>query len=212
MKIFFDVDGVIIEGWHADPLRRVPWDATIEDDLGVDRQVFQQLFFHKSASGDQSPMVECVCGRCDLKTALAQVLPKAGYTGDVERFVSYWFHKDSNLNQPVIDLVLELRKIEDVRLYLATGQEHYRAGYLWRDLGLFSMFHDLFYSAEIGYLKNDIRFFESINATLQIQAGERPLFFDDQPEIIERANQAGWDGRVFTSIEDILMHPRLPRR
>ena len=67
----------------------------------------------------------------------------------------------------------------------------------------------MFYSASIGHLKNDRRFFEAINHALAIGAEERPLFFDDQPEIARLACEAGWDGRALTGVEDITAHPRL---
>jgi putative hydrolase of the HAD superfamily len=45
MIILFDIDGVLIDGWHADSARRRPWDATIETHLGIDRDAFRRLFF-----------------------------------------------------------------------------------------------------------------------------------------------------------------------
>ncbi len=63
MKIFFDVDGVLIDGWHADETRRKPWDTTIEADLGVDRKAFQRLFFGTCGVRTSSPMHACVIGR-----------------------------------------------------------------------------------------------------------------------------------------------------
>ncbi|MGN7754317.1 hypothetical protein [Sinorhizobium sp. 22678] len=81
MKVFFDVDGVLIDGWHADIARRKPWDETIEVDLGVDRDAFQILFFGTPGNRSASPMFECVTGRRDLKQALAAILPDVGYKG-----------------------------------------------------------------------------------------------------------------------------------
>lgn len=212
MKIFFDVDGVLIDGWHANAELRKPWDMTIREDLGVDRDAFQRLFFGTAGNRSKTRMFECVTGRRDLRTALAEVLPQVGYHGDVQNFMRYWFEKDANLNASVIGLVSQLRKTTDAKLYVATGQEHYRARYLWDDLGLSQLFDGLFYSAAIGHSKKDIRFFEAINSALQISNDERPLFFDDQPEIIAVASQAGWDGTAFTSARDIREHPRLRGR
>ena len=45
MRIFFDVDGVLIHGWHAKPERRRPWDATLQQDLGVDPLILRDLLF-----------------------------------------------------------------------------------------------------------------------------------------------------------------------
>lgn len=207
MKVFFDVDGVLIDGWHADLSRRKPWDATIESDL--DRGAFELLFFGKPGNRSTSPMFECVTGRRDLKMALTTILPQVGYSGSVDRFVRYWFKKDSNLNRDVFQLVRRLRDHSSVQTFVATGQEHYRAAYLWNELGFSRHFSKIFYSAEIGVPKKDIAFFEAINRALDIQPEERPLFFDDQPDIVELANRAGWDAATFTSVKDIEQHPRL---
>lgn len=205
MKIFFDVDGVIVDGWHADPALRKPWDEAIEKDLGVDRAAFEHLFFARPGA----PMIECVSGRRDLKEALAEVLPKTGYDGPVEDFMAYWFERDSNLNREVLACVEALAGIDGLELYLATGQEHYRARYLWNDLGLSRHFAEIFYSARIGCLKHEPRFFEAINADLAIGPDESPLFFDDQPEIVALARKAGWDAVRFTTAADIADPPRL---
>lgn len=209
MNVFFDVDGVLIDGWHADIARRKPWDETIEVDLGVDRDAFQILFFGTPGNRSASPIFECVTGRRDLKQALAAILPDVGYKGGVDDFVRYWFEKDSRLDPDVFGIARELRERGRAQIFVATGQEHYRAAYLWDELGFSSHFDRLFYSAEIGVPKKDLRFFEAINRALGTEPGERPVFFDDQPEIVELANRAGWDAAIFTSVRDIQQHPRL---
>lgn len=209
VKVFFDVDGVLIDGWHSDSALRKPWDATIDTDLGVDREAFQQMFFGSSENRSISPMFDCITGRRDLKDALVEVLPKVGYNGSVERFVRYWFEKDSNVNADVFGLVRKLRQQGDTQLFVATGQEHHRARYLWNELAFSDLFDDIYYSARLGLPKKDIRFFEAINETLGIGSEERPLFFDDQPEIAELAARVGWDVTVFRSAGDLRQHPRL---
>lgn len=209
MKVFFDVDGVLIDGWHADIARRKPWDETIETDLGVDRDAFQLLFFGTPGNRSASPMFDCVTGRRDLKQALAAILPDVGYKGSVDDFVRYWFEKDSRLDPDVFGIVRELRERGRAQIFAATGQERYRAAYLWDELGFSSHFDRLFYSAEIGVPKKNLRFFEAINRALGTEPGERPVFFDDQPEIVDLANRAGWDAAIFTSARDIQQHPRL---
>ncbi len=209
MKIFFDVDGVLIDGWHADSARRKPWDLTIEADLGVDREAFQRLFFGTPGNRAESPMQACVMGRRDLKDALALVLPDVGYKGSVADFMDYWFRKDSRLDTAVLEAVEAIRARGEAQLFLATGQEHHRARFLWETLGFRQRFDGMFYSASIGYLKKDRRFFEAINHALAIDIEERPLFFDDQPEIARLACEAGWDGTAFGGVADITAHPRL---
>ena len=110
LKVFFDVDGVLIDGWHSNPSRRKPWDVTLEDDLGVNSDLFRQAFFVCPSGSFNSPMHACVCGDRDLKDALGEVLPRIGYKGSIEAFVKYWFEKDSNINSAVLDVVKSLKQ------------------------------------------------------------------------------------------------------
>jgi putative hydrolase of the HAD superfamily len=207
MKVFFDVDGVLIDGWHSKLSLRKPWDINIQADLGVNRDLFQAMFF-SPRDGRLPVMHECVMGKRDLREALVEILPAVDYNGHVDDFMQYWFQKDANINEAVLGLVADIRNA-DISTYVATGQEHYRAAYLWNTLGLCNSFEHLFYSAALGYLKKDIRFFEAINEALQINGEERPIFFDDQPEIVEIAKSVGWDSHAFDSVQDIQNHPRL---
>lgn len=208
MQIFFDVDGVLIDGWHSNSALRKPWDARLKEDLGIDRGAFQELFFSATNGQALSPMMQCVMGIRDLREALAEVLPHVGYKGQADDFMRYWFEQDSNVNPAVFKLVAHIRKYTDARMYVATGQEHHRARYLWNELGFSDYFDGIFYSAELGYLKKDIRFFEAINRSLGIGKLQRPIFFDDQPEIVELAKSAGWDAIEYSSVKDIKEHPR----
>ncbi len=209
MKIFFDVDGVIIDGWHSKPELRRPWDATIEQNLGVGREAFEQAFFKPPQRGAESLMSACVRGKGDLKETLAELLPALGYRGSVDGFVEYWFVKDSNINQDVLEIVTRLKRSEEVELFLATGQEHHRAAYLWNDLGLKDLFNDIFYSARLGIPKHRTEFFATINAQLDISPSERPLFFDDSERIVTAARAAGWDAHIFDTVEDLSRTSRL---
>ena len=209
MKVFFDVDGVLIDGWHVKPERRKPWDASIEQDLGIDREAFRQRLFAPPADGGEPLILACVSGRRDLKDVLAVILPEAGYHGTVDDFVRYWFEKDSNVNRDLFAVVERLARRTHLDLYLATAQEHHRAGYLWNELGWRAHFTDIFYSARLGHLKDTPEFFTAINRELAIVPGERPLFFDDREDIVMLARQAGWDAHVFDTLDDVVSHPRL---
>lgn len=209
MKIFFDVDGVLVDGWHANPELRKPWNATIDIDLGVSLDEFERLFFIEQNHPLGSVMNSCVAGERDLKEALEEVLPQVGYTGHVDDFVQYWFEKDSNVSTEVLQIVSALQPIPGVELFIATGQEHYRATYLWSNLEISRLFKQIFYSADIVFLKNDVRFFDEINCRLGISATEIPVFFDDREEVVRLAGQAGWDAAIFETVDDISSHPRL---
>lgn len=209
MKIFFDVDGVLIDGWHAKPELRKPWNKNIETDLGVNLLAFEQLLFIEKSHSLGSVMDSCVSGQRDLKEALREILPQVGYRGHVDDFVQYWFQNDSNICVEVLDLVKTLKRVVGMELFVATGQEHYRAAYLWNELGFSKLFDEIFYSADIGCLKSNIRFFESINSRLGITEAERPLFFDDREDIVLLARQAGWDAVTFHNAQDIRSHPAI---
>jgi hypothetical protein len=122
MKIFFDVDGVLIDGWHANSALRKPWDATLEADLGINREAFQMLFFGTPGSRSTSPMFECVTGRSDLRDALADVLPQVGYQASADDFMRYWFERDSNVNAGVFRLIEDIREGSGAKMYVATGK------------------------------------------------------------------------------------------
>jgi putative hydrolase of the HAD superfamily len=209
VKIFFDVDGVLIDGWHAKPERRKRWDLTIKEDLGIDPLDLQERFFASPVGTFESLMHACVSGKRDLKEALAPVLSAIGYKDSVDAFVAYWFAKDSNINSDLLNVVKRLACDRGVELYVVTGQEHYRAAYLWNELGLREHFKDILYSAKLGHLKSSAEFFSRINSALGITADERPLFFDDQEEVVRLAQESGWDAYVFNTVEDVLTHPRL---
>jgi putative hydrolase of the HAD superfamily len=151
----------------------------------------------------------CVRGERDLKEALAAVLPAVGYPGPVEAFMRYWFEKDSQVNCEAMHAVKRLARHHHVELYLATGQEHYRAAYLWDELGFKQHFKDIFYSARLGHLKDGPEFFLAINRELGIASAERPLFFDDREDVVEFAREAGWDASQFDTAGDLLHHPRV---
>lgn len=209
MKIFFDVDGVIIDGWHADPKRRKPWDVTLEADLGVNRQAFQAAFFAAHPDGSDALISQCARGERDLKETLAGILPTLGYSGSVEAFVDYWFAKDSNVNKQVIAVIDQLRQHDHVRLFLATNQDHHRAAYLWTNLGLQDLFEDMFHSARMGVLKYETAYFHAVGSELGIADNEAPLFFDDTQAVVDSARRAGWDGQLFDTVDDLLADRRL---
>lgn len=210
MNIFFDVDGVLIDGWHVNTELRKPWNTSLEADLGVNVKDFEDAFFGIPDGERHSIMDTCVMGKKDLKDALQSVLPTLAYRGTVEDFVAYWFEKDSNINQEVFDIVAQLNTIPEVELFVATGQEHYRASYLWDQLEFSNHFTKIYYSANIGYLKSSPEFFEAINVELEVrELAEAPLFFDDSETVIKASMEAGWEGVIYNSIDDLREYPKI---
>jgi len=209
LKIFFDVDGVIIEGWHFNPERRRPWDTNLEQDFGINRDAFQKAFYFPPAPGQDSLMEKCLKGESDLTEVLSKLLPTLGYTGLPSHFIGYWFSRNSHLNEDVIEIIKRLQRQSDVELYLATAQEPNRANYLWNDLGFKKLFRDIFYTARFGVSKDTVAFFSKINTELNIGSDEHPLYFDDTPNVIKAAQAAGWDAHEFDTLDDLTGNSRI---
>lgn len=203
--VFFDIDGVLIHGMHARPELSRRWDTTLMADMGVDPQRFTQEFifdvFIKKVSVGQMSVIE----------ALERYLPGLGYKGSPMVFHHYWLTRDCVLNAPLIDVVRRLKAQPDIRLYIATNQEHLRATWLWSQVGLSELFEDIFYSARAGIRKPEKGFFDFIDQRIGPQS-ERPLFFDDTPGVIEGARRHGWEAVQFDTLDDCTNHPWIAER
>lgn len=203
--VIFDVDGVLIHGMHTNPAHVRRWDANLQADLGVDPQRFVSEFIYDIF------VKRVVTGQVSVIEALERRLPSLGYKGSPMAFLQYWLERDSELNQPLLQVIRRLKATGDVRLYIATNQEHMRAQWLWSHLRLCDLFEDIFYSARIGVRKPDPRFFNFVESRLGPQE-EPPLFFDDTPAVIAAAQSAGWEAVLFNTLPDCAGHPWIAQR
>lgn len=201
--ILFDVDGVLVNGYHFNPKLRRCWDEHMETDLGISRD----LFFQKFISGVF--INEVIPGKKSLINALDEVLPDLGYQGSAMTIASYWLARDSHLNQSLLSLIKQLPK-DKVDLYIATNQEHMRAMHLWHTLGLGIIFRDIYYSARLGAAKPSSSFFQAVKDTQGPQE-QVPLMFDDTPEVIEAARNAGWEAVLYNELTDFTQHPYIQK-
>lgn len=203
--LLFDVDGVLIHGYHFRPELRQKWDETLFEDLGIDPDEFRHKFIFDAF------IKKVIVGKMALIDALDRVLPGLGYQESSANFVRYWLSHDSRVNHPLLDAIRKLGKREDIRLYIATNQEHMRAFWLWHQLGFGDVFADIFYSARLGVKKPDPAYFKQIDRRLG-PLGEPPLFFDDTPDVVQAANTAGWEAVRFDSNQDFFSHPWIAER
>lgn len=199
--LLFDVDGVLIDGYHARPEYRRCWDETIEADLGIDRLRFQAEFMEGVFMSD------VLTGRIDLQCTLEEYLPRLGYTGTAGSFMRYWFEKDSHLNLDLMAHVARLKESGRARLFIATNQEHGRAEYLMGKLGLCQYFEDIFYSARIGHKKPTLEYFEAVREALPKSPIHPPILFDDTPAVVTAAQEFGWEAVEFLTVENLLESP-----
>lgn len=203
--VFFDVDGVLVHGYHARPELTRRWNENLMADLGVDSERFTQEFIFDIF------IKKVVIGEMSLVEALDRRLPSLGFKGSPMVFVDYWLTHDSQMNQPLLDLVRKLKQRDDLRLYVATNQDHMRALWLWQSMGLKDLFEDIFYSARVGIRKPERGFFDFVDHKIGPQS-EPPLFFDDTPKVIDGARAAGWEAVVFNTIDDFTSHPWIAER
>ena len=203
--VLFDVDGVLIDGYSAQPERQVRWDATMATDLGVDPDRFREEFIY-------GVFVErVITGRLSIIQALEQHLPHLGFDGSPMTFLSYWLTRDSHLNPELLSVVKAIKARGEAKLYIVTNQEHMRAFWLWETLGLNRYFDDILYSARLGVTKPDPRFYELVDRYLP-RSKEPPLFFDDSDAVIEGALAHGWEAVLFTAASDASGHPWVASR
>lgn len=201
MNIFFDVDGVLIDGFHYKPEKRVRWDKDIEKDFGIDPKIFQTLFTNE--------LIPVYLGKAELKPVLQEWLDTHGYTHDAAVLIDYWMTRDSLVNKEIMDLVKVLSKVPGISLHVATNQEHTRAQYLWENLSFKLFFKEMFHSARLGHFKQDPQYFEKIMNHLGLQAGDTIIYFDDDPRNIETAQCVGWNAVLFEGPTDVTSHPLL---
>ena len=81
---------------------------------------------------------------------------------------------------------------------LASNQQSYRARFMSKGLGYSSCFDKEFYSCDLGFIKPDPRYFESILADLGKPASTM-LFIDDQEANVVAARSVGLHGAVFSA-------------
>lgn len=202
--ILFDIDGVLVHSrFHPDVERRRFWDEHLLADLGVEPKRFQSMF---------GPGFEAVMtGERSLMEVLDAFLPTVGYNGSTLRFLEYWLERDTHLNYALVDQITRLRRSGDVRVFLATNQEHLRANYLWRELRLGHIFDDMLYAARLGAAKPSVAFFERAEAHL-LDCDGTPLLFDDSESVVAGARDFGWEAVLFNDIEHLTDHPWVASR
>ena len=203
--VVFDVDGVLIHGYHSRPELQRRWDENLLADLGVDPDRFRDEFIFDIF------IKKVIVGKTALVDALDRRLPSLGYKGSSMSFAHYWMSHDSQLDHQLLDDIRRLKARDDVRLFIATNQDHMRAQWLWFTLGLNEIFEDIFYSARAGIRKPEKAFFDFASARMGKQS-QMPLFFDDTPKVVDGAWNYGWETVLYNDIADFRTHPCIAER
>ncbi len=178
--IMLDVDGVLVSGRPQDGAHLF---TDLEVDLGISLEVLQREFFKP-----RWPAI--VTGEKALLPELAEVLASIAPNVRAETLAEYWFRNDSRIDPAVLEAVVRLRDGGD-RVYLATNQEHMRASYLMKDMGLAANVDGIFYSAALGHRKPDPAFFAKATAAVATSP-ETIILIDDTEQNVIGARAFGW--------------------
>lgn len=183
-----DVDGVLVRPKSG------RWDRNLKLDLGLSPENLGAEFFAKHWD-------EVVHGRAALDARLHPVLQQIAPNLPVRELINYWFRMDSELD---LDLLAQLKtlKASGVGLQLATNQEHERAAYLWRDLGLGEVFSAIHYSAQLGWTKPSPEFYAAVVERTGFEPAEL-ILLDDRMENVLAAREAGWHSHLWDGTERV---------
>ncbi|MBY6090976.1 HAD-IA family hydrolase [Maritimibacter alkaliphilus] len=182
--LMLDVDGVLVH-----PRQGGSWAGTIAQDLRIDPEALQRLFFRPHWSA-------ILTGREALDTVLARCLPALHRDLTVAEVLDYWFSRDAAVDTAVLAEVDALRAA-GWRVLLATNQEPLRARYLMEELALGSHLDGMLFSAALGAAKPNAAFFARAQAAIALPGAEI-MFVDDTPANVKAAQAAGWQARIWT--------------
>ena len=176
--VVFDIDGVLVE---------VRFPTVLPKALNISSNDADDFF--------AGPFVNCLMGTAQLRDVLPPYLAKWGWKSSFEQFTDFWFEAESRVHTLTLALAERLRA-KGLRCFLASTQEHLRAEYLERKLGVGERFEKAFFSCRLGIRKPDPKFFAAVTAEIGVRPNQI-LLLDDQTPNVEAAAAAGWRAALF---------------
>jgi putative hydrolase of the HAD superfamily len=187
MAIFvFDFDGVIIQSRR--PNGGYLWNEAIWKSHAIPLSLLTKLF-------SVPRWTEALCGRKASADIFKSVLSADPSGVLVEEFTEAWLTSDLQWRPEILQLASELKQ-EGQRLFVGTNQDLVRGAFLRSQPLIQERFEKLFFSAEFGCMKPDLRFFEKVSTCLQ-PYHEKIVLIDDRIENIIAAKSCGWEGIHF---------------
>lgn len=188
--VLFDADGVLT-------LPEEVFSIAYARSRGLDSELFEQFF--------RNDWPSIVTGKKDLKESISENPELWQWDGDVDELLKYWFKTEDVRNEPLIELIREL-KARGLPCYLATDQEKYRAEYM-KNVMFKDVFMGHYVSASLGVTKNDPKFFEAIVSDLELKYPainpSEIVFFDDSQSKIDTAKSVGINGQLYQSVQHV---------
>jgi putative hydrolase of the HAD superfamily len=187
--VLFDADGVLQHG-NGGELR-----LRLERALGFVPDPLEP--FISDVLDAERPAIG---GQGDLLDRLEPVVRQWGAPGKARALAESWWHCIEP--DPDVLSLIDVLRGQGLLCALATNQQRFRADYMRATLGYDAHFDRSFYSCELGCVKPEPRYFETIVARLSLPADEL-LFIDDLEPNVLAARGVGLQAAQF-------VNPRTP--
>jgi len=184
--VVWDFDGVFNANYDADGYK---WNRMMETELDIDAKTLRAGLFRPEFRTIMS-------GHIDIRDALADVLPKAGYQHGPDAFMEFWFTRDYYHNDGMDELLADVRA-QGKTCVIGTNNEPRRASYIANEWGYADKVDQIYTSGLMGVAKPDHAFYDHIMKDQGVDNHARVLFIDDHPENIEAADEFGWKTYLF---------------
>jgi len=184
--VVWDFDGVFNANYDAGGYI---WNRMMEAELDIDAKALRAGLF-------KPEFRTIITGHVDLRDALAEVLPNAGYAHGPDAFMEYWFTRDYYHNDGMDELLADVRAT-GVSNVIGTNNEPRRASYIANEWGYANKVDKIYTSGHMGVAKPDHDYYQHIMKEEGVDAPARVLFIDDHPENIDSAIEFGWRTYLF---------------
>jgi putative hydrolase of the HAD superfamily len=185
--LILDVDGVLLDAMRGG---RGSWKYEFSSRFNVDADELREAFFEPYWD-------DIIVGKRDIVPALSAALHSLRWDIDVEDALVCWFEADFVPNDDVVRKVNDLER-RGVTLAVATNQEHLRAAFLKERVAALLPVSGFVYSAEVGFVKSDPRFFAAAQQQLDLPPDmSRVVFVDDSVANVRSAQEAHWHAVNF---------------
>lgn len=183
--ILFDLDGVLT-------LPEESFSVFYTSAKGYDITPFTHFF--------QSEWTDFVTGQKDLLQHIEDNPSFWKWDQPPRQLLDYWFEKEDVKNHELLEMVRTVRS-NGTKCFIATEQEKYRTQYV-RDRMFKDEFDGIYSTSEIGFRKNDIRFYQAIIEALHTKADDL-IFFDDSESKVSTALSLGINAYLYRNIDDV---------
>ncbi len=182
--VLFDVDGVLVKG-----------------------ELFSEQLFRDygiKIPGDffENEFEEALVGKKDLKDVIGPYLKEWGWEKGVDAMIDYWLNVSQTTDQELLQIVQKLQS-KDIKCFVVTNQEKYRAEFLAEEMAFGLLFDDFFASGQIGYKKPQKEFFQHVLNKIGLK-GEEVLYFDDSVGYLETAKSLGIKAFLYTNSKKLI--------